>query len=159
MCQQATNGWLEDSGGRSTLSLRQLEVIPEAASERGKHSQLSQVVPLAAGRLFLKLRNRKMGSKKKNVGTHFWVPNLAPKNGGQRNGTNGWGPLRCPPFWGAKLVPKNGYHFLKKNPFFLISFFGKKLFFFQHELLRMLCFSLFSFTKGPTKQTEKVRPT
>ena len=158
MCQQATNGWLEDSGGRSTLSLWQLEVIPEAASGKGKHSQLFQVVLLAASRPFQKLRNRKKGSQNINVGSKkrvlFWFPKTGDNEMEQTVGFHFVDPRFREPNRFQKREP-----FLKKKHFFCSFFFFQKSVVFFNTNCCVCYDSPFSFlTKGPTKQAEKVRP-
>ena len=159
MCQQSTNGWLENSGGRSTLSLWQLEVIPEAASGKGKHRQLFQVVLLAASRPFQKLRDQKKGFQITNVGSGkrvlFWFPKTGDNEMEQTVGFH----FVVPRFGEPNRYPKTGNIFFKKSPFFFVSFFSKKCFFFNTNCY--VCYdSPFSFlTKGPTKQTEKVMRT
>ena len=159
MRQEATNGCLEDSGGRNTLSLSQLEVIPEEREEREKTANCF--------RLFCWPRAGHSGSSeigkrvpKKQKSVPVFGTDLVPKTGGQRNETNGWVSLRCPPVSGTKSVPKTVTIFFKKKQFFLhVFFFFKKGVFFKTN--RCVCYdSSFSLlTKGPTKQTENVRPT
>ena len=71
----------------------------------------------------------KKGFQKKKCWFRILGTDLAPQNGGQRNETNGWVSLRCPPVSGTKSVPKTGTIFWKKKPFFLHVFFVKKVFF------------------------------
>ena len=116
------------------------EVIPEAASGKGKHSQLFQVVLLAASRHFQKLRNRKMGSQTTDVGSVFrvlfWYHKLGDNEMQQTVGLH----FVVPQFVVPNRYPKNGtIFFLKKKTFFLAPFLKENVFFQTETLCKVPC--------------------